>query len=236
MKSTTLCLTVDIRSNIKNNAVVDYMAAFPNWIIILEAVQTDRKISFLSWFTKTFEACFQRAAGKCLHFAAKANTNFSRKTFELFKAKNTSCFVHGCTFLGTYFLVEENFWASKSRKVGTIRPIYVLDYLFSKLLHFVNKSKDIFKFYYNHLVIRSQLQEMQKPRIPNLFFVCPPALRNNSANVKNFACFTTASARYRLGPWFRQTNGSSEKEPHDAKEAIMISNFSALMEKAVAIL
>ncbi|OAE20883.1 hypothetical protein AXG93_3256s1300 [Marchantia polymorpha subsp. ruderalis] len=56
--------------------------------------------------------------------------------------------------------VKDIFSATKTKKASNDTTTYLVNYPFEKMMLFINKCKDIVKFYYNHHVITAQLKEM----------------------------------------------------------------------------
>ncbi|RHY15358.1 hypothetical protein DYB32_010769 [Aphanomyces invadans] len=90
------------------------------------------------------------------------NTSANKKAWEALKNVYPSRFFQGYTFHGLHLLEMDIFAATKTKKGGSTEPTYPTDCLFEDMLLFINRCKDVVKFFHNQHVFEEKLEEMQK--------------------------------------------------------------------------
>ena len=147
-RNTYSCLTSDSWTNIKNEAVVNYMLVSEEMSLFLESHST-QEIAHTAQFT-----CFDmsRVIDKTPGFIAGGtmdNTAANKAAWVLLKAAYPDMFFQGCVAHGLHLLVKNIFAATKA-KHGREFADYPTGYPFEHLLVFAGKVKDVVKFFNNH--------------------------------------------------------------------------------------
>ncbi|MEN9524168.1 MAG: hypothetical protein RL536_237 [Candidatus Parcubacteria bacterium] len=159
--STYVCLATDGWSNIKNEAVVNYMAISPGKSIMLETKYTGSQGHTSEWISDDIRRVLN--VYKDTKFAGFTdNTAANKSAWLMLKQDYPKMFFNGCMSHGLHLLVKDIFAASKVRRAGCLEPGYPVGYPFEYLLQFAIECKDIVKFFHNHHAPRHALTTAQR--------------------------------------------------------------------------
>jgi Protein of unknown function (DUF 659) len=162
MKGSTCCLTTDGWSNVKNDPVVNYMAVSPVCSLFLESVMTGQQQHNHKYITEDIAYIIQKYESTELLVRLLTIHPPVRRLGYCCMIMLPSCYFQGCCSHGIYLFVKDIFAATKNKKTGNIETTYPISHLFQEMIEFIVDCKDIVKLFYNHHVVKAQLQEFQK--------------------------------------------------------------------------
>jgi hypothetical protein len=142
------CLTSDSWTNIKNEAVINYMLVSEEMSLFLESHST-QEIAHTAQFTcRDMSRVIDKTSGK-ISGGTMDNTSVNKSAWILLKAAYPDMFFQGCVAHGLHLLVKNIFAATKTKQ-GRKFADYPIGYPFEHLLVFAGNVKDVVKFFYNH--------------------------------------------------------------------------------------
>lgn len=160
--STCVCLITDGWSNIKNEPIVNYMAASPQKTIFLESVATGMQGHTSQWIAEDIERIIEKYPNTTFSGAVTDNTSANKAAWEILQDKHPTMFFHGCVAHGLHLMVKDIFAATKIKKPGEVEPTYPNDYPFEEMLQLAVDCKDLVKFFNNHHAMKTKLKQMQQ--------------------------------------------------------------------------
>ena len=161
MNGMTSCLTTDGWTNIKNDAIVNYMAVSPGCCLFLESVPTGQQGHNHKFIAEDIARVIRHYSSTLFAGAVTDNTSTNKKAWKLLKDMFPSSYFQGCCAHGLHLLVKDIFGATKTRKNGEDAPTYPIGYPFEGMQSFVNDCREVVKYFHNHHVPKAQLEELQ---------------------------------------------------------------------------
>ena len=159
--SSCVCLITDGWSNIRNEPIVNYMAAAPEKTVFLESVSTGMQGHTSQWIADDIDRIIAKYSQTNFAGAVTDNTSANKAAWEILKDRHPTMFFHGCVSHGLHLLVKDIFAATKTKKPGQLEPSYPNGYPFEEMLQLAADCKDLVKFFNNHHVMKTKLRQMQ---------------------------------------------------------------------------
>jgi len=120
-----VCLTTDGWSNIRNEPIVNYMAASPERTVFLESVATGMQGHTSEWIAEDIDRVIEKYSKTTFAGAVTDNTSANKAAWEILKGRHPTMFFHGCVSHGLHLLVKDIFGATKTKKPGQTSVISV---------------------------------------------------------------------------------------------------------------
>ena len=142
------CITTDSWSNIKNEAVINYMFVSEDTNLFLESKQTGEFSHTATYLASDLSRVIEGIATGHVAGAIMDNTSANKAAWLILKEGHPELFFQGCVAHGLHLLVKDIFAATKARR-GRVVADYPDQYAFEYLLVFTMKCKAIVKFFHN---------------------------------------------------------------------------------------
>jgi Protein of unknown function (DUF 659) len=150
------------------------MATSPECCLFLESVNTGKQGHNADWIVGDISRVLMAQDSTTFAGVVTDNTSTNRKACKMLRNRFPACYFQGCCSHGLHFFVKDIFAPSKTKKGNEPEATYPIGYPFEDMLEFVAGCKDVVKFFYNHHVVKAQLNEMQKAaRVRSLFRPAP---------------------------------------------------------------
>jgi Protein of unknown function (DUF 659)/hAT family C-terminal dimerisation region len=162
MKNHVACIISDGWSNIKNEPVINYMAASPTHSLFLESVRTEQQGHSAQYLADDIARVIKKYKDTSFAGAVTDNTSANKLAWQKLRNQFPTCFFQGCASHGLHLLVKDIFGATKTKKAGEAIPTYPTNYPFENLLEFVSSVKDLVNYVRNHHALKAKLSELQK--------------------------------------------------------------------------
>ena len=175
LDAATMCITTDGWSNIKNEPIVNYMAASPTVTLFLESVSTGTQGHSSQWIASDIHRIIETYPKTIFAGAVTDNTSANKLAWRILAERHPSMYFQGCTSHGLNLLVKDILGATKTMKAGEEEKTYPTGYPFEYLLEFVKDCKDIVKVIQNNYILKRQLLEKQQASIPKKPALAQPA-------------------------------------------------------------
>jgi hypothetical protein len=151
------CLTSDPWSNIRNEAVINYMLVSAHTSLFLESNYTGDQGHSAAFLAADMSRVIDATPGK-MAGAIMDNTTANKAARVLLKRRHPHMFFQGYVSHGLHLFVKDIFAATKATR-GRAVADYPPGYPFAYLLEFINNCKDVVKFFNNHHAPKAQLKE-----------------------------------------------------------------------------
>jgi hypothetical protein len=156
------CITSDLLSdswsNIKNEAVINYMFVSEDTNLFLESKQTGEFSHTATYLASNLSRVIEGIAKGHVAGAIMDNISAIKAAWLILKEGHPELFFQGCVAHGLHLLVKDIFAATKARR-GRVVADYPDQYPFEYLLVFTMKCKAIVKFFHNHHAPKAQLKK-----------------------------------------------------------------------------
>jgi hypothetical protein len=159
--SSSICLTTDGWSNIRNEPIVNYMANSPSKTIFLESVTTGIQGHTAEWIAADIDRVMNKYPDTKFAGVVTDNASAYKSAWQMLKQRHPTMFFHGCVSHGLHLMVKDTFAATKTKKAGLPEPTYPEGYPFEEMLQLAVDCKDLVKFFHNHHVMKTRLTQMQ---------------------------------------------------------------------------
>jgi hypothetical protein len=159
MIGATCCLISDGWSNVKNDAVINYMAASPEFTVFLESVSKGQQGHDHKFIAGDIVCVIREHPYTDFASAATDNTSTNKKAWGLLQITFPSRYFQWCCSHDLHLFVTDVF-AVTTKKAGQAEATYPYQHPFKVLLEFIARCKDVVKYFHNHHVAKAQLQEL----------------------------------------------------------------------------
>jgi hypothetical protein len=157
MIGATSCLISDGWSNINNDAIINYMAASPEFTLFLESVSTGQQEHDHKFIADDIERVIREHPSIIFAGAVIDNTSTNKKAWGLLQITFPSRYFQGCCSHGLHLFVKDVFAATKTKKAGQVEATYPDQYSFELMLEFITCCKDVVKYFHNHHITKAHL-------------------------------------------------------------------------------
>jgi len=157
MIGATSCLISNGWSNVNNNAIINYMAASPEFALFLESVLTGQQGHDHKFIIDDIERVICEHPSTIFVGAITNNTSMNKKAWGLLQITFPSRYFQGCCSHGLHLFVKDVFVATKTKKAGQVKATYLDQYPFELMLEFIACCKDVVKYFHNHHVAKAHL-------------------------------------------------------------------------------
>lgn len=161
MNGAVSCLISDSWSDVRNDAIVNYMAVSPLHSLFLESVATGQISHDHKFIAEDLARVIRRYDTTDFAGAVTDNTATNKKAWSLLKQWFPSRYFQGCCSHGIHLFVKDVFAATRTKKAGDIEATYPINYPFEVMLDFIAACKDVVKYFHNHHVAKAQLRDLQ---------------------------------------------------------------------------
>jgi hypothetical protein len=236
LRGKTVCMTNDSWSNVKNDPIMNFMAASPACTLFLESVATGVQAHTHKYIadeiTRIFNSYNTTFAG-----AVTDNTSTNKAAWCLLHKRHPSCFFQGCASHGLHLLVKDIFAATKTTRAGQQEPTYPDGYPFEDLHNFVDACKEIVTFFHNHQIPKALLNELQL-ETKALMLVSPAPTRWGSiqAMFKSILVSVRLLRMLVMDDDFFAVPLAQKAKRLQLCQLIIDTNFISKLRKAIAIL
>jgi hypothetical protein len=124
MISATSCLINDGWSNVNNDAIINYMAASPEFALFLESVSTCQQRHDHKFIADDIERIIHEHPSTIFVGAVTDNTSTNKKVWGLLQITFSSRYFQGCCSHGLHLFVKDMFAAMKTKKAGQVEATY----------------------------------------------------------------------------------------------------------------
>jgi hypothetical protein len=160
MISATSCLINNGWSNVNNDAIINYMAASPEFSLFLESVSTGQQGHDHKFIANKIERVIRGHPSTIFVGAVTNNTSTNKKAWGLLQITFPSRYFQGCCSHGLHLFVKDVFAMTKTKKVGQVEATYPDQYPFELMLEFIACYKDVVKYFHNHHVAKAHLRDL----------------------------------------------------------------------------
>ncbi len=130
MIGATSCLISDGRSNVNNDAIINYMAPSPEFALFLESVSTGQQGHDHKFIANDIERVIRDHPSTIFANAVTDNTSTNKKAWGLLQITFSSHYFQGCCSHGLHLFVKDMFAATKTKKAGQVEATYPNQYPF----------------------------------------------------------------------------------------------------------
>jgi hypothetical protein len=237
MNGANVCLITDGWSNVRNDAIINYMAASPNFTVFLESVSTGQQGHDHKFIANDIERVIREHASTVFAGAVTDNTSTNKKAWGLLKSAFPSRYFLGCCSHGLYLFVKDIFAAPQTKKAGQVVATYPDQYPFEPMVEFIACCKDVVKYFHNHHVAKAQLRELQLSTGDRTLVRAAPTRWGTIQGM----CETLLQSERHLhnivnARDFLQGTSSQKKERSQIKLIVTDEAFVSKLEKVLAIL
>ncbi len=160
MIGATSYLINDGWSNINNDAIINYMAASPEFAMFLESVSTGQQGHDHKFIVDNIKRIIREHPSTIFVGAVTNNTSTNKKAWGLLLITFPSRYFQGCSSHGLHLFVKDVFAATKTKKAGQVEATYPDQYLFKLMLEFIACCKDVVKYFHNYHVAKAHLRDL----------------------------------------------------------------------------
>lgn len=162
VRGSVVCLTTDGLNNIKNDSIVNYMSVSPDASHFLESISTGQQEHNYQLIVDEIARVIRRYDKTTFAGVVTDNNNANKNVWMIHKERFPSMYLQSCCFHGLHMLVKNIFGVTKTRKAGMDMRMYPDGYPFKDRPEFIEKCKNVIKFFHNHHVPKARLRDLQQ--------------------------------------------------------------------------
>jgi hypothetical protein len=125
MIGATSCPINDGWSNVNNDAIINYMAASPEFALFLESVSTCQQGHDHKFIADDIERVICEHPSTIFAGAITDNTSTNKKAWGLLQITFPSHYFQGCCSHGLHLFVKDVFATTKTKKAGQVEATYL---------------------------------------------------------------------------------------------------------------
>ena len=234
-RDTYSCLTSDSWTNIKNEAVLNYMLVSEEMSLFLESHSTQEIAHTAQFICLDMSRVIDRTPGN-IAGGTMDNTSANKAAWVLLKAAYPDMFFQGCVAHGLHLLVKNIFAATKA-KHGRVLADYPVGYPFEYLLVFAGKVKDLVKFFNNHHAPKAILQRaLAAAKLKWLVQMAPTRWGSIQAMFLSVRAAENAIHGVVTARGFIVGNAKQKGERKAIVDIVTNASFLTLLDKAIMLL